>query len=105
MKLRQALDTALGEPFDSAALWRALADDAPAPDLELPRTGVSLEAERQLSGAFVRFADGRYGTRSSTLLVARPSRGALDVQMQEKTWLPEGGAQLREERLLWQAVA
>ncbi len=49
------------------ALLELLADDAPAADGELPRTGVSLERERSLSPIFVRTAD--YGTRCSTVLL------------------------------------
>jgi uncharacterized protein with NRDE domain len=43
-----------------------LRDDRPAPDEELPRTGLSLEWERLLSSAFVRAGD--YGTRCSTII-------------------------------------
>lgn len=47
-------------------LWKALADETPAPDDRLPDTGVGLELERRLSPAFIR--DARYGTRASTLI-------------------------------------
>ena len=103
LKLREALSSALAPALDPAVLWQALADGTPAPDAELPRTGVGPEAEKQLSSAFVRFANGQYGTRVSTVLAAGLSDQGLAVQMQEKTWLPEGGTQLREERLLWPA--
>lgn len=50
-------------------LFAALSDRTPAADADLPRTGVSLEWERALSAIFIRSADGRYGTRSSTLVI------------------------------------
>lgn len=48
-------------------LFRILEDETPAPEAELPRTGVSLDLERVLSPIFIR-AEG-YGTRSSTLVL------------------------------------
>ncbi|MBL8516046.1 MAG: NRDE family protein [Betaproteobacteria bacterium] len=52
--------------FDEAQLWTLLADDAAAPDDELPDTGVGIDWERRLSPALIR--GDRYGTRSSALL-------------------------------------
>ncbi|RTL43017.1 MAG: NRDE family protein [Burkholderiales bacterium] len=58
-----------------ARLFSALAQQAPAPDTELPDTGVGLAQERLLSPRFVRIPDpeqprrARYGTRCSTVLV------------------------------------
>tara|TARA_R110002049_G_scaffold157266_4_gene322303 strand:+ start:688 stop:1449 length:762 start_codon:yes stop_codon:yes gene_type:complete len=71
-KLRQAktrFETALQAPEREDAFLRLLRDDTPAPDEELPETGVGVEWERLLSPVFVR-APG-YGTRSSTLLRMR----------------------------------
>jgi uncharacterized protein with NRDE domain len=68
-KVRNAksrLEASLGEMPDTAPLLALLRDDRPAPDEELPRTGVSLEWERLLSSAFVRARD--YGTRCSTII-------------------------------------
>ncbi|HMQ12526.1 MAG TPA: NRDE family protein [Candidatus Competibacter phosphatis] len=78
-------------------LFSLLMDRAPAPDPELPRTGVSLEWERWLSSIFID-APG-YGTRSSTLLLA-DDRG--QARMLETTWL-DGGR--REYLLDWPVVA
>ena len=50
-----------------APLFDALADTTPAPDAELPDTGVGLEMERWLSPPFVR--GERYGTRCSTVVL------------------------------------
>jgi len=51
-----------------APLLEALADEAPAPDTELPDTGVGREMERMLSPPFIR--SERYGTRCSTVVKA-----------------------------------
>lgn len=59
---------ALLEPaeIEPESLLALLADTTPAPDAELPDTGVGLERERQLSPIFVR--DPAHGTRCSTVL-------------------------------------
>ena len=48
-------------------LFTALGDTLPAPDNELPDTGIGLEMERWLSPPFVR--GERYGTRCSTVVL------------------------------------
>ena len=59
-----------------ATLFTALADRAPAPDEQLPDTGVGLEMERFLSPPFI--CSPRYGTRASTVLTLAAS-GALRI--------------------------
>jgi uncharacterized protein with NRDE domain len=59
---------AAADDADLAPLLAALADDVPAPDPELPDTGVGLDVERLLSPAFVR--GEHYGTRCSTVVLA-----------------------------------
>lgn len=66
---------------DDNPLAELLRDDRPAPDAELPRTGVSLAWERMLSSAFIRAPD--YGTRCSTL-IRRDRHGWTHVV--ESTW-------------------
>lgn len=51
---------------DFEPLFAALADEMPAPDAELPDTGIGLEIERRVSPPFVRGAV--YGTRATTLI-------------------------------------
>jgi uncharacterized protein with NRDE domain len=88
-KVRQAksaLAAALDDP-DSARLLALLRDDAPAPDLELPRTGVSRDWERLLSSAFVRSAD--YGTRCSTVIRLD---GRSQASFEEWSWDARGAA-------------
>ncbi len=65
-KAKAALQAALDNVDDPAAVLEVLRDDRPALDAELPRTGVSLEWERLLSSAFVR--GPVYGTRCSTVI-------------------------------------
>ncbi|WP_426690352.1 NRDE family protein [Rhodanobacter ginsengiterrae] len=55
-----------GDMNDFADLFEALADERPAPDAQLPDTGVGLERERWLSSAFIR--GEQYGTRASTVV-------------------------------------
>ena len=63
-----------------ARLFASLARRDPAPDAELPRTGVGDERERALSSAFI--ATPEYGTRCSTvLLVGRDG----EVSLTERT--------------------
>ncbi|MEJ2513696.1 MAG: NRDE family protein [Gammaproteobacteria bacterium] len=54
-----------GEP-DPAGLLEILADPSPAPDRDLPQTGLELQWERLLSAPFIR--SPLYGTRCSTVL-------------------------------------
>lgn len=70
---------------DLEPLFAMLRDDAPAPDAELPRTGVALEWERLLSSPFIRAA--HYGTRCSTVMVLARDGGARLV---ERSFDPAG---------------
>ncbi|MGC1173106.1 NRDE family protein [Polaromonas sp.] len=77
--LKQALQNALASSSEEelqASLWSALQDRQRASDPHLPRTGVPLPLERALSSVFVDFPEHGYGTRSSTVLVARAGEGA-----------------------------
>lgn len=66
-RLLAGLQTAVRDgPCDDEALLNLLADDTPAPDTTLPRTGVSLERERALSSVFIR--GSHYGTRASSVV-------------------------------------
>jgi uncharacterized protein with NRDE domain len=51
------------------SLFELLAFRIPAPDDQLPQTGVGLERERKLSPPFIRTDD--YGTRASTVVLVR----------------------------------
>ncbi len=67
------------------ALLSLLEDNTPAPDHELPDTGVGLEWERMLSPIFIKSPN--YGTRSSTILLIEKSGKITFV---EKTHSPFG---------------
>ncbi|HTP98569.1 MAG TPA: NRDE family protein [Casimicrobiaceae bacterium] len=72
---------------DVAPLFAALADREPAPDQELPSTGVTLERERLLSSPFI--VSETYGTRCSTVFtVDRVGR----ARFHERSFAPDGGA-------------
>jgi uncharacterized protein with NRDE domain len=64
--LRAALELEDDDALE-AALFESLARRDPAPDAELPDTGVGAERERTLSSAFI--VTPEYGTRSSTVLL------------------------------------
>lgn len=82
---KSRLTEALTHLHDEAAVMSLLRDDQPAPDEELPQTGLTLEWERLVSSAFVRAGD--YGTRCSTLLrIDRAGRVAFD----EWSWDRDG---------------
>ncbi len=101
-QLKRAMQAAvIGGENPAEVLWPALADANEASPTDLPQTGVAPDMERQLSSAWVRFADGRYGTRASTLVQASPAAQGWAVDVQEKTWTPEGACSLRQERLHW----
>ncbi|EIK54834.1 hypothetical protein YO5_18752 [Stutzerimonas stutzeri TS44] len=83
-RARSALAARL-ELADIEALLQLLDDREPAPDAELPSTGVSLEWERRLSSIFITGAE--YGTRASTALL-RWQDGAVDIH--ERRFGPAG---------------
>lgn len=94
-RLRAALDeaSATEEPARALAerLFDALADRRIAPDGQLPATGLTLDWERALSAAFIRTADGRYGTRCSTLVISERVEGGSVTWVFERSF--DGGAQ------------
>ena len=93
----RALSSWLLSPMEDAAhssgmprvdpLFDALSDTAPAPDGELPDTGVGLELERALSPAFVRGA--HYGTRCSSVVLV----GTDAIVFAERRFGPDGSPQ------------
>lgn len=75
-----------GEADDAALapLFDALADTTPAPDADLPDTGVGLALERHLSPAFVKGAI--YGTRCSSVVLVDDS----GITFVEQSFGPDG---------------
>ncbi len=105
----QAVKTALTAALQAsdaadlqAQLWTALANRQKAPLADLPDTGLPIALETALSSALISEAGGTgrgpggYGTRCSTVLIARPlatdtdSRGRWTVSMEEITHSPPG---------------
>ncbi len=78
-RLRAALVAWL-ERGDAAPsdLFTSLADETPAPDADLPETGVGLELERFLSPPFIH--GPRYGTRASTVLTVAAEGGGEVIE-------------------------
>lgn len=89
-KGKEGLERCLNGPSEhiKECLFSSLQQADPAPDEELPSTGVSLEWERKLSPLFIQTPE--YGTRSSTLVFMRQQ----DVRFVERVY--EGGE--RKER-------
>jgi len=82
--------------FTQTDLMRLLGDRAPAPESEVPRTGLTLEWEIRLSPTFI--AAPEYGTRSSTVLLVDEYRR---VYISEQNWI---NFSYCEYRLLWPAI-
>lgn len=77
-------------------LVRQLQDTTPAPDRELPDTGVGIETERFLSSPFIKGKD--YGTRATTIVTVN-STG--EIRVTEQSYGPD--AQKSEHRQFrWQ---
>ena len=89
-----ALNASLHTLPETQPLFDFLRDTTPAPDNELPSTGVSLDWERRLSSIFVRGEPSiGYGTRSSTVLVAG-AQGRIIFDEQE--WHADASAASRQ---------
>lgn len=96
---KSRLSAALQSLPNSAAMLELLRDSEPAPDEQLPLTGLSVELERMLSSAFVRGAD--YGTRCSTVLTLAADGAAVFA---EWSW-DASGALSGLSRFTFQALA
>jgi uncharacterized protein with NRDE domain len=93
---KSRLSRALADLDTTAAVLELLRDEAPAPDDQLPGTGVSLEWERLLSSAFVRAPD--YGTRCSTVLrIDECRRACFDEWTWDAAGEPTGAVSLQFE--------
>jgi uncharacterized protein with NRDE domain len=93
-KMKQALSSATGVDQLAEQLFAALADRTVAADELLPQTGVPMDLERQLSPAFIRTPDGRYGTRCSTLIISERTKRQTVTHVLERTFSPTGGLAL-----------
>ncbi len=102
--LKQRLAAALvdADSVDALAsrLFAALADRVAAADDVLPNTGFGLERERMLSPAFIRTADGRYGTRCSTVIVTEKVKRQLVTHVFERSFTAGPGLALLRRAVL-----
>ncbi|WP_268799147.1 NRDE family protein [Pseudomonas huanghezhanensis] len=85
VKAKKALSAQLQDP-QPAQLFDFLADPDPAPEAELPDTGLGLVTETLLSSVFI--ASPAYGTRASTVLIVNADGRR---QITERSFGPYGG--------------
>jgi uncharacterized protein with NRDE domain len=99
VKLKQRLHDLLSAAVDLHSLraggWAALADPEPAPDDQLPPTGLTPLRERQLSPVFIRIvgddpALAAYGTRCATLVAVQQDGSRRSVHAFERSFGPAG---------------
>ena len=93
-RLRESIAAAETVDALAAQLFAALADREPAADDALPRTGVRMELERQLSPAFIRSPDQSYGTRCSTLIITERAGRHPVTHVLERSFSATGGVAL-----------
>lgn len=87
VRARNGLTSALKETDElvlKERLFGVLSDPTPAPDEQLPETGVGIEKERALSSIFITMPG--YGTRCSTLLLMK-SNG--EIEFSERSFAPD----------------
>lgn len=99
-RVRDAIDTSESLDVLTSRLFEALSDRSPAPDGQLPATGVSLELERALSSAFIRTPDASYGTRCTTLVITERINKRLVTHVLERSFSPTGGMALMRRSML-----
>jgi uncharacterized protein with NRDE domain len=78
-RAREAMRSAIADGDEP--LFAMLSDTTPAPDSQLPDTGVGLERERMLSPALI--TGERYGTRASTVLRAGPGAARFEERTRD----------------------
>jgi uncharacterized protein with NRDE domain len=98
--LAHALNTAGGVPELEQALWTLLDDRTAPTDDELPDTGVGRDLERMLAPVFISTPEGRYGTRSSTLIIGErvADNAGWRLRVIERTH-DRGGRAIEERRV------
>lgn len=87
VRARNGLTSALKETDERVLkeqLFGVLSDPTPAPDEQLPETGVGIEKERALSSIFITMPG--YGTRCSTLLLMKLNG---DIEFSERSFAPD----------------
>jgi uncharacterized protein with NRDE domain len=102
LKARMAAAVATTTSADALAsqLFAALADRTLAPDIALPRTGIPIDRERQLSSAFIATPDLSYGTRCSTLVISEKVGRNLVTHVYERSFSATGSIALLRHSML-----
>ncbi len=80
------VERATGVDELASRLFDALSTRTLADDSALPKTGISLDKERELSAAFIQRSDGSYGTRCSTLVITERVNRYLVTHVLERTF-------------------
>lgn len=86
---RERLSKLLAAPgrLSTDALIAMMADSQPAPDAELPDTGIGLALERELSPVFIAHSARQYGTRCSTAVILD---GEGEMRFCEQSYTADG---------------
>lgn len=93
-QVSEALTSSASVDALAEQLFAALGDRSVATDDALPRTGIPLAWERQLSAAFIRTPDERYGTRCSTLIITERSAHRPITHVFERSFNANGAVAL-----------
>lgn len=101
-RLREAIDGHDAVEALAEEMFEALADRSVAEDALLPDTGIGLARERELSPAFIRTPDGRYGTRCSTLVITERVNRHNVTHVLERSFSPHGSVALVRRATLTQ---
>jgi uncharacterized protein with NRDE domain len=77
-----------------------LSDRTEADMAQLPKTGLSIDRERQLSSAFIRTPDRSYGTRTSTLIITERVNRHQITHVFERTFSAVDGVALLRSSII-----
>lgn len=99
-KLIESLEQSTQVDELATKLFKALADRTEADATRLPKTGVPQERERQLSPAFIRIPEQRYGTRTSTLIITERVNRHLITHLFERTFSAIDGVALQRRSMI-----
>lgn len=78
VKGKHQIKQLLANGVDHKSLFTILADNEPAPEEKLPKTGIPLKLEKTLSSIFIKSSD--YGTRCSTVVTIDQKRNVRFIE-------------------------
>lgn len=85
-RVLDCVEQATGVDELASQLFHALSVRTLADDSSLPKTGIELDKERQLSAAFIQSSDQTYGTRCSTLVITERVNRYLVTHVLERSF-------------------